>query len=188
MIFVANDNVLTPEAIQTMYRVHKSVEQLVGRNGDTWQDMCMQVTSIYYLNQGKYHFTSDLLFILFTFSYIADGKLKIALIVWSNPNKSNRRSAVHWNIPLWWVFCLNLKSVKERGHLNDLLAISSLQSKPSKLDLSSQSSPVMKVDLPNDSGVLKCFILMQLFFVGTATQQVILPQIGQGMEHFSRRR
>ena len=76
--------------------------------------------------------------------------------------------------------CLNLQSVKERGHLNDLLAISSLQSKPSKLDLSSQSSPVMKVDLPNDSGVLKCFILKKLFFDGTATQQVILPQIGQG--------
>ena len=78
------------------------------------------------------------------------------------------------------MFCLNLQSVKERGHLNDLLAISSLQSKPSKLDLSSQSSPVMKVDLPNDSGVLKCFILKKLFFDGTATQQVILPQIGQG--------
>ena len=26
------------------------------------------------------------------------------LLVWSNPNQSNRRSAVQWNFPLWWAF------------------------------------------------------------------------------------
>ena len=30
--------------------------------------------------------------------------IKRVLLVWSNPNQSNRRSAVQWFFPIWWVF------------------------------------------------------------------------------------
>ena len=30
--------------------------------------------------------------------------LMLNLLVWSNPNQSNRRSAIQWYSPLWWVF------------------------------------------------------------------------------------
>ena len=43
MIFVDEENVLRPEVIRAIYRVHKSVDQFVGGLGDTWQDMCTQV-------------------------------------------------------------------------------------------------------------------------------------------------
>ena len=29
----------------------------------------------------------------------------LVLLAWSNPNQSNRRLAVQWYFPLWWVFC-----------------------------------------------------------------------------------
>ena len=34
------------------------------------------------------------------------------LLVWSNPNQSNRRSTIQWNFALWWVFSGNTFSVK----------------------------------------------------------------------------
>ena len=47
----------------------------------------------YYLTEGKYHCTDDLL-ILFGFSCFAYVELATDLLVWSYPNLSNRRSAV----------------------------------------------------------------------------------------------
>ena len=39
----------------------------------------------------EYHCTSDVLFYLFTFGWLAYFELATDLLVWSNPNKSNRR-------------------------------------------------------------------------------------------------
>ena len=44
----------------------------------------------------KYHCTADILFILFGFSCFANVELAKDLPVWSNPNQSNRISAVQW--------------------------------------------------------------------------------------------
>ena len=44
--------------------------------------------------EGKYHCTADLLFILFGFSCFGYVELASALLVLSNANQSNRRSAV----------------------------------------------------------------------------------------------
>ena len=48
--------------------------------------------------KGKYHLSANLLFIGFVFNCFARASL-----VWLNPNQSNRRSAVQWYFPLWWV-------------------------------------------------------------------------------------
>jgi triphosphoribosyl-dephospho-CoA synthetase len=45
MIFVADENILTPDGLQTLYKVHKSVQQLVTQNGDTWDQMCIRVNN-----------------------------------------------------------------------------------------------------------------------------------------------
>ena len=44
------------------------------------------------------------MFILFWFSFFAYVEWTTVLIVRSNPNQSNRRSAVQWHFPLLWVF------------------------------------------------------------------------------------
>ena len=49
--------------------------------------------------RGKDHCTTDLLFILFGFSCFAFVELAIPLLVWSNPNQSNRMSAVQGPFP-----------------------------------------------------------------------------------------
>ena len=46
--------------------------------------------------KGKYHCTADHLFILFGFNCFTYVDLATALLVWSNPNESNRRSAKLW--------------------------------------------------------------------------------------------
>ena len=56
------------------------------------------------LHKGNYHCTADLLFDWLGFSCFANVELDRDLQVWSNPNQSNRRSAVQWYFPLWWVF------------------------------------------------------------------------------------
>ena len=43
---------------------------------------------------GKYDCTADLLFVLFGLSSFAIVELATAFLVWSNPNQSNRRSAM----------------------------------------------------------------------------------------------
>ena len=40
------------------------------------------------------------------FAYV---ELTIILLIWWNPNQSNRRPAVHWYFPLWWVFSASTK-------------------------------------------------------------------------------
>ena len=47
---------------------------------------------------------SDVLYILFGFSYFAYVEWSTVLLVWSNPNQANRKSAVQWYFPQWWVF------------------------------------------------------------------------------------
>ena len=46
MIFVSEENILSPDGIQTIYKVHKAVQQLVTKNGDTWDEMCIRVKSL----------------------------------------------------------------------------------------------------------------------------------------------
>ena len=46
------------------------------------------------LCKGKYHCTTDLLFHMFRFSRFAHVESTTDLLVWSNPNQSNRKSAV----------------------------------------------------------------------------------------------
>ena len=48
------------------------------------------------------------LFILFGFSCFAYVELSTVLLVWSNPNQLNRRSAIQWYLSLWWVFSVSL--------------------------------------------------------------------------------
>ena len=55
-------------------------------------------------HRRKYHCAADHLFILFRFRYFAYVELASALLVWSNPNQSNRKSAVQWYFPLKSVF------------------------------------------------------------------------------------
>ena len=60
---------------------------------------------------GKYHCTSDLLFYRCGFSSFAYVELAICLLLWSNPNQSNRRSAVQKCFLLWSQYsltCCNL--------------------------------------------------------------------------------
>ena len=54
----------------------------------------------------SYQCTADLLFDLFRISCFAFISLTTDLIVWSNQNWSNRRSAVLWYFPTWikWAF------------------------------------------------------------------------------------
>ena len=49
--------------------------------------------------KGKYHCMADLLFILFIFSCFSYVEMASALLVWLNPNQSNRRSAEQWSFP-----------------------------------------------------------------------------------------
>ena len=51
----------------------------------------------------KYHCLADLLFILFGFSCFAYVEWTTVLLVWSNSNQTNRRSAVQWSFPLYWI-------------------------------------------------------------------------------------
>ena len=51
-----------------------------------------------HLLKGKYHSMTDLLFILFGLSCFAYVEWSTALLVCSNPNQSNRRSAILWGI------------------------------------------------------------------------------------------
>ena len=44
MIFEA-DNILKPEYIKTIYRIRKSMEELVTPMGATWDEMCFKVPS-----------------------------------------------------------------------------------------------------------------------------------------------
>ena len=53
MIFVADD-ILVPEVIQAMYKVRKSVEDLVTSSGDTWSEMCMKVPIVKAPDIGKF--------------------------------------------------------------------------------------------------------------------------------------
>ena len=51
------------------------------------------------LHKGKYHCMTNLLFDWLGFSYFACVELDRDLQVWSNPNQSNRRSAMQWYFP-----------------------------------------------------------------------------------------
>jgi len=53
MIFVS-DNILVPEVIQAMYKVRKSIEDLVTSSGDTWSEMCMKVPIVKAPDFGKF--------------------------------------------------------------------------------------------------------------------------------------
>ena len=57
-----------------------------------------------YSLKGVYCCTADLLFILFALRCFANVEWTTVLLVWSNPNQSNRRSAVLWCFLLWWGF------------------------------------------------------------------------------------
>ena len=46
------------------------------------------------LRKGKYHYMADLLFISYGLSCFALVELATDLLVWLNPNQSNRRSAI----------------------------------------------------------------------------------------------
>ena len=46
------------------------------------------------LRKGKYHCMADLLFDWFGFSCFVELKLSTDLLIWPNPNRSNRRSAI----------------------------------------------------------------------------------------------
>ena len=63
------------------------------------QAICQFATNQRTLTLGKYHCAADLLFILFEFRHFAHVDLASALLVWSNPNQSNRRLAVQWCFP-----------------------------------------------------------------------------------------
>ena len=62
------------------------------------------------LHKGKYHCTTDLLFDWFGFSCFVELKLQTDLLVWPNPNRSNRRSAVQWYFPFKVSECSLLSS------------------------------------------------------------------------------
>ena len=51
--------------------------------------------------KGKYHCTDDLLFNLFGFGCFAYAELATHLLVWSNPNQSNRRLTIQGYAILW---------------------------------------------------------------------------------------
>ena len=42
LILTSTDNILVPEVIQTMWRVRKSVAEIVNKNNDTWDKMCIR--------------------------------------------------------------------------------------------------------------------------------------------------
>ena len=65
-----------------------------------WQD-CAFVESSWQrkLTLGEVHHMADLQFILLWFSCFAYVEWTTVLLVWSNPNQSNRRSAVQWYFP-----------------------------------------------------------------------------------------
>lgn len=42
LILTSSDNILVPEVIQTMWRVRKSVVEIVNKNNDTWDKMCIR--------------------------------------------------------------------------------------------------------------------------------------------------
>ena len=61
---------------------------------------------------------ADLLFIMFGFSCFAYVELTSALLVWTNPNKSNRKSAVPMVSVLWLM--LIYYSVALKAHSDGL--------------------------------------------------------------------
>ena len=73
--------------------------------------------------------TEQLTSCLFWFSCFAYVKLASALLVWLNPNQSNRRSAKQWYFPLRWVFsCVNpslvpLSRLGNKTGLDHLIAV-----------------------------------------------------------------
>ena len=60
----------------------------------------VQRTFTHFVRGGKYHCMADLLFVLFGFSCFAYTELETYLLVWLNPNQSNRTSACQWYFPL----------------------------------------------------------------------------------------
>ena len=59
-----------------------------------WKFSYICTENTHLLRKGKYHCMADLLFDWFGFSCFVEMKLKTDLLVWPNPNWSNRRSAV----------------------------------------------------------------------------------------------
>ena len=78
------------------------------------------------LHKGKYHCMAVLLFVLFGFRCFAYAEFVTYLIVWLNPNQSNRRLAVQWCFPYRrkWMFsgvpmkCFSLDYKNEIVHIN----------------------------------------------------------------------
>ena len=66
--------------------------------------------------KGKYHSTTDLLIILNGFGCFAYVELGTDLLVWLNPNQSNRGSAVQWHFPIWRV----ISSLRHIGRCEQL--------------------------------------------------------------------
>ena len=62
--------------------------------------VCVYAENTHLLCKGKYHCTADLLFDWFGFSCFVELKLWTDLLVWPNPNRSKRTSAVQWYFPL----------------------------------------------------------------------------------------
>ena len=85
--------------------------------------------------KGKYHCTANLLFILFVFSCIGYIELATKFIVWSNPNQTNKRSAMLSVLCLkdWfkscnhcrgkWRFCFCIFSIWRSFLVNTILII-----------------------------------------------------------------
>ena len=73
------------------------------------------------LCKGKYQCMADFLFDSFGFSCFVVFKRSTDLLVWPNPNQSNKRSAVQWYFPLRskWVFsgCLNQSNLLSVGQV-----------------------------------------------------------------------
>ena len=88
----------------------------------------IQPENTHLLCKGKSHCMAELLFDQLRFSCFACVELDRDLQVWSNPNQSNRRSAIQWQLPLWskWVFsdttnCFKLDSFQLRSETRHLV-------------------------------------------------------------------
>ena len=71
----------------------------------------------YFLCKRKYHCTAVLLFYLFAFNCYAFIEWTTILFVWSNPNQSNRRSALHSNFLLQSKQVLFVLIIRKKGTL-----------------------------------------------------------------------
>ena len=85
-------------------RVYKSLPMILNPtiegSNPGWAEP--EVTQL--LWKGKYHCTAVYLFYFFGFSFFAYVEWTMDLLVWSNPNLSNRRSAVQCDTSLYKVF------------------------------------------------------------------------------------